>query len=145
MINNLYSFHDVEYKHLDSKITKVKSQIKSNTNQIKKLLSIEPKTFQNFALPLFELEEALNFEFQPISHLNGVANSKKTQKAIKELLPLLSEYSTKLSQNRAVYDALKHVYETDKLDEEQKMSLKLELLDFEMEGVSLDGAKKSKI
>ena len=145
MINKLYSFQEFEYKDLDSKITKVKSQIKSNTNQIKKLLSIEPKTFQNFALPLFELEEALNFEFQPISHLNGVANSKKTQKAKKELLPLLSEYSTKLSQNRAVYDALKHVYETDKLDEEQKMSLKLELLDFEMEGVSLDGAKKSKI
>lgn len=141
----MYQFPIFEHKNLDEKISKVKQQIKSNEKEIKKLLKIDYKNFSNFCMPFFELEESLNFEFQPISHLNGVSNSKKTQKAIKELLPLLSEYSTKLSQNIDVYKSLKAIFESEQLDEKQKMALELELVDFEMEGVALDKTKKKRI
>jgi len=141
----LYEFPVFNDKNLDEKVKNVKAVIKKNEKTIKKLLKLENKSFENFALVLFELEEALNFAFQPISHLNGVANNKKTQKALKELLPLLSEYSTKLSQNAKVYQALKEIEQDGALDSEQAMALRLELHDFEMEGVALDKERKKRI
>jgi oligopeptidase A len=141
----LYKFEEFEHKDIDKKVEQVQKRIKKNQKEIKKILDIKYKNFQNFCMPFFELEEALNFEFQPISHLNGIANSKETQKAVKKLLPILSDYSTKLSQNRAVYEAIKDTVINSDLTKEQKMAIRLELVDFEMEGVTLDSDKKKKI
>lgn len=122
-------------------------RIEKNRKKIKKLLKEPNKTFDSFFLPLIELDEKLSFCTQPIFHLNSVKNSKKTQKIVKELLPLLSEYHTELSQNEAVYAALKAIYEAEKerLSKEQKMAIELEIQSFELEGVGLDSSKKRRI
>jgi oligopeptidase A len=131
---------------IDAQVKSVKKIVSRNKKLIKELLTIKKKNFQNFVLPFLELEEALGFEFQPISHINGVKNSKKTQKAIKELLPILSEYSTKISQNEELYSALKSAYECDgTLSDEAKMALKLELQDFENDGVGKPKSVKKRI
>jgi len=133
----------------DLKTLKQKSleTIEKNKKKIKKLLKVENKSFQTFVVPLLELDEKLAFYTQPIFHLNGVKNSKKTQKIVKELLPILSEYHTELSQNEELYAALKSVYENEKstLTKEQEMALRLEIEGFELEGVALDEAKKQRI
>lgn len=122
-------------------------RIEKNRKKIKKLLKEPDKTFNSFFLPLIELDEKLSFCTQPIFHLNGVKNSKKTQKIVKEILPLLSEYHTELSQNEAVYASLKAIYESEKesLSKEQKTALELEIQGFELEGVGVDKADKKRI
>jgi len=133
----------------DLKLLKQKSieQIEKNKRKIKKLLKERNKSFFSFVLPLIELDEKLSFYTQPIFHLNGVTNSKKTQKIVKELLPLLSEYNTELSQNEELYIALKSIYEAQKdtLSKEEKTALELEIKSFELEGVGLDESTKKRI
>lgn len=121
--------------------------IDKNRKKLKKLLKTPDKNFKNFVLPLMELEDKLSFYTQPIFHLNGVKNSKKTQAVVKEILPLLSDYSTELSQNEELYAALKEIEknEKDTLNTEEAMALRLEIEDFELEGVALDKAKKQRI
>ncbi len=122
-------------------------QIEKNRKKIKKLLKEPNKNFKNFVLPLLELDEKLSFYTQPIFHLNGVKNGPKSQKIVKELLPVLSEYSTELSQNEELYAALKEIYELQKdtLNIEEQTALLQEIKDFELEGVGLDEAKKKRI
>ncbi|HOI83261.1 MAG TPA: M3 family peptidase, partial [Campylobacterales bacterium] len=122
-------------------------QIEKNRKKIKKLLKEPNKNFKTFVLPLLELDEKLSFYTQPIFHLNGVKNGPKSQKIVKELLPILSEYSTEISQNEELYAALKTVYESEKdsLTTEQKTALEQEIKDFELEGVGLDEDKKRRI
>lgn len=121
--------------------------IEKNKKKIKKLLREENKSFQNFVLPFLALDDELTFYTQPIFHLNGVKNSKKTQKCVKEILPILTDYETELSQNEELYAALKSIYENEKnsLTKEQKTALEQEIQGFELEGVGLDDAKKQRI
>lgn len=134
---------------LDIKELKKESlkRIEKNKKELGKLINKKDKSFESFVTPFFELDEKLAFCTQPIFHLNGVKNSKTTQKVVKDLLPLLSEYHTSLSQNIEIYDALKGVYESQKssLTKEQITALELEIRDFELEGVALDGEKKKRI
>ncbi len=121
--------------------------IEKNRKKLKKLLKTKDKNFKNFVLALMELEDKLSFYTQPIFHLNGVKNSKKTQAVVKQILPLLSDYSTELSQNEELYAALKEIEKNQKdiLSAEEAMALRLEIEDFELEGVALDKAKKQRI
>ena len=49
--------------------------IKSNKEEIARLLKIENKTYLNFMRPLMELECRLNDYFTPVAHLNSVCDS----------------------------------------------------------------------
>jgi len=122
-------------------------RVEKNRKKIKKLTKEPNKSFASFALALIELDEKLSFCTQPIFHLNGVKNSIKTQKAVKELLPVLSDYHTELAQNEKIYAALKAIEATEKrtLTKEEQMALKLEIQGFELEGVALGKEQKKRI
>ena len=121
--------------------------IEKNKKQIEKLLKLKDKTYKNFVAPYYELGERLNFFIQPIFHLNGVKNSSKTQKTVKQILPALTAYSTEISQNKKLYEALKEIYEKEQatLSAEELNALKDEIDDFELEGVALEDDKKQRI
>lgn len=121
--------------------------IRSNEKMIQKLLAQPLKTYRNFVLPLLMLDENIDELFQPISHLHGVKNSKKTQKAMKISLPMLSEYHAKIGQNAKLYEALKTIQnsEGETLVPQQKQALKLEILGFELSGVALEKKAKSRL
>ena len=101
---------DTDLKELKQKTF---DTIEKNKKQIEKLLKTKEKTYANLVAPYYELGEELNFFVQPIFHLNGVKNSSKTQKTVKQILPVLTAYSTELSQNETLYKALKEVYEKE--------------------------------
>ena len=56
------------------------------------------------------MEEYLEQFFTPLSHINSVNNSDKTQKIYADSLPIITEYSTKLSQNINIYKAYKDIH-----------------------------------
>ena len=132
---------------LENFIEELKTHIAQNNEQIKQLLAQEKKTYANFVKPLEEMEEKLNLFFTPLSHLNSVNNSEKTQDIYTQALPIITEYSTKLSQNIEIYNAYKTIFENEKesLTQEQKRVLEINIQHFELSGAHLDETTKERL
>jgi oligopeptidase A len=132
---------------LEHFIEKLQNHINANTKQVEELLAIEEKNYANFVRPLGMLGERLEEFFTPLSHINAVCNSEKTQEIYAQALPIITEYSTQLSQNLAVYEAFKAIQakESEHLNQEQKRVLELNILHFELSGAHLDAQTKERL
>jgi len=133
--------------NLENFIDELKNLIRSNEETVQTLLETKEKTYNNFVKPLEEIEEKLELFFTPLSHLNSVNNSEKTQEIYTQALPLITEYSTKLSQNLELYNAYKEIFEKEKesLNKEQKRVLELNIQGFELSGAHLDEKTKQRL
>jgi oligopeptidase A len=125
----------------------VKNIIEDNEKEILELLKQKSKTYENFITPYQELSSRLEFVFTPISHLNYVNNTKESEAVYNELLPLLTEYSTKLSQNENIYNVFKAIKDEEKesLNNEQNSVLDDAIKSFELSGVGLAKDKKDRL
>ena len=141
----MFPTFDLTEENIDQKATLLKQMINENEKTIEKLLKIEKKTYKNFAKPFQQISHDMEILFTPISHLNYVNNSPKTEEIYNELLPILTEYGTKISQNRDIYDAFLEIQQEKNLTKEQKKVIENELKDFELSGVSLDDEKKDRL
>ena len=132
---------------LDNFIQELKKIVESNNKTIERLLKNETKTYKNFVKPLEMMEERLDQFFTPLSHLNSVNNSDKTQDIYTQSLPIITEYSTKLSQNIDIYNAYKEIYKAEKdlLNDEQNRVLELNIQHFELSGAHLDTKIKERL
>ena len=137
-----------EFKvELKSFIKELKERVENNNKKVEKLLKIKEKSFANFVKPLEMMDEHLEQFFTPLSHLNSVKNTKQTQKIYAASLPIITEYSTKLSQNLDIYKAYKEIEKKEKksLNQEQKRVLELNILNFELSGAHLDEKSKARL
>ena len=132
---------------LDSFIEELKIRLEANNTKVKSLLEEKNKTYKSFVKPMEMMEENLDQFFTPISHLNSVNNSDKTQDIYTQSLPIITEYSTKLSQNIDIYNAYKEIYKTEKdlLNDEQNRVLELNIQHFELSGAHLDTKTKERL
>ena len=132
---------------LENFISDLKEMIKTNNEAVNVLLQQEDKTYANFVKPMEIMEEKLELFFTPLSHLNAVKNSEQTQKVYTESLPIITEYSTQLSQNLKIYNAYKKILEKEQkqLNYEQKRVLTLNIQSFELSGAHLDKETKEKL
>ncbi len=133
--------------NLDTFIADLKQKLSANEAQITQLLSIKEKTYANFVKPMQMMEEYLEHFFTPLSHLNAVNNSEKTQEVYTQSLPIITEYSTKLSQNLEIYSAYKTIFSDEKetLSLEQQRVLELNIQNFELSGANLDKKTKARL
>ena len=121
-MSHLFPEFEVKDENLEKQKEKVLKQIQENKKQIEKILSLQNKTYENFVKPYQLMQVKLNLLFSPISHLNYVKNSQKTQEVYSSLLPVLTEYYTALGQDERIYRSFKEIYdkEKDSLNQEQK-------------------------
>ncbi|MDD5156519.1 M3 family metallopeptidase [Sulfurimonas sp.] len=128
-------------------ITKLEGITKQNNEKIEELLGLDDKTYANFVKPLEMMDEYLGHFFTPLSHINSVCNTKETQEVYSNSLPIITEYSTKISQNIEIYKAYKTIQERQNksLNYEQKRVLELNILNFELSGAHLDDATKERL
>ncbi len=133
--------------HLDSVIDDLNTITSKNEKTINSLLKTEHKTYHNFIKPFEMLEEHLSQFFTPLSHINAVKNSEMTQKVYAEALPIITEYSTKLSQNIAIYKAFQQIKkeEYSSLNHEEQRIIDLNILNFELSGAHLDDTTKARL
>ncbi len=138
---------EINEKNIERQKEIVLKTIKENEENIKKLLEIKNKTYKNFITPYQLMHEKLGFYFSPISHLNNVKNSKKTQEVYSSLLPVLTEYYAKLGQDENLYKACREIYEKENksLNNEQRKVLEDMILEFELSGVGLEKKKQNKL
>jgi oligopeptidase A len=132
---------------LDSFIDKLKNKIQNNNRHIEELLIQKEKNYSNFVKPLELMEESLEEFFTPLSHLNAVNNSDKTQDVYSTALPIITEYSTLLSQNLDIYNAYKAILQNEisTLNYEQIRVLELNIQNFELSGAHLNEKTKKRL
>ena len=132
---------------LDNFISDLSSRLEENNKRVEELLKTPKKTYANFVKPLLMMEEYLDQFFTPLSHINAVNNSEKTQEVYSDSIPIITEYSTKLSQNLDIYNAYKEIYKNEKssLNYEQNRVLELNIEHFELSGAHLDDKIKARL
>ena len=138
----------LEFKvDLDNFIDELNKRLKVNNTKVEELLHLEHKSYANFVKPLQMMDEYLEQFFTPLSHLNAVNNTDKTQEVYAQSLPIITEYSTKLSQNIAIYKAYKEIYANEKesLNYEKNRVLELNIQHFELSGAHLDETTKERL
>ena len=133
--------------NLDTFIQELQSKLDANEKKVAELLLQEKKTYASFVKPLQMMDEYLEHFFTPLSHLNSVSNTDETQKVYSDSLPIITEYSTKLSQNIDIYKAYKEIdaNEKDTLNFAQNRVLELNIQHFELSGAHLDDKTKARL
>ncbi len=123
------------------------TKLDENRKKIDQLLAIKDKSYMNFVRPFEMIEEHLDQFFTPLSHINAVNNSEKSQQVYSDALPVITTYSTEIGQNIDIYNAYKEIknkqYNT--LSASQKMVLDQSILGFELSGAALDDTKKERL
>jgi len=133
--------NDLEILKMD-----IKSKIDSNEKKIEELLNLKKKSFLNFVRVYQVIQDDLEKSFSQLSHLNSVNNSEKTQEIYADVLPIITEYSSKLSQNEKIYKVFKQLKMHEKdINNEQKKVLDDMIEEFELSGVGLKNRKKKAI
>ncbi len=135
-------FISFEIPHFERFADDLDALLKENMEQIESLLEQKEKSYTTFVRPYMESFEKIDLFFTPLSHLNSVENSQKTQKAYEASLPLLSQYHTKISQDRRIFDVFAAL-ETD--DPAQKEVIRQEIRDFRLSGVDLPQKEKKRL
>ncbi|HEB61824.1 MAG TPA: M3 family peptidase, partial [Bacteroidetes bacterium] len=138
----------LEFKiNLKTFIEELNTKLKLNNEKINELLNIQNKTYANFVKPIQMMEEYLEQFFTPLSHINSVNNTDETQEVYAKSLPIITEYSTKLSQNIDIYKAYKKIKKNEEkfLNHEQNRVLDLNILHFELSGAHLDEKTKARL
>ncbi len=132
---------------LETFIETLQHRLDENRRIILDLLGQHDKNYANFIKPFEMLDEELDHLFTPLSHINAVKNSEATQKVYSDAIPLLSEYSTEIGQNLAVYETVKSIKASEytQLNDEQRRVVDLNILHFELSGAHLDDAKKARL
>ena len=133
--------------NLDTFIEELQTKLSANEQKVQELLKQENNTYAHFVKPLQMMDEALEHFFTPLSHLNSVSNTEETQKVYSDSLPIVTEYSTKLSQNLEIYKVYKEIEknESKTLNYEQNRVLELNIEHFEHSGAHLDDTTKARL
>ena len=104
-------------------------------------------SFEAVMLPQERLEARLGRVWAPVGHLHGVCDSPELRAAYERALEKLTEHSTELGQNRALYAAVKAVADApgfDRLDQARRTLVEDALRGFRLSGVALEEPGRSR-
>ncbi len=108
----------------------------------------EPQTFENVIEALAYSGEQLDVVSNIFFNLNSAETSDEIQQIAQEVSPILTEYSSKISQNEALFNKIKKVYDEKEkydLNEEQEMLLNETYKGFVRSGALLNEEDKEKL
>lgn len=108
----------------------------------------EEPTFENVIEALAYAGEQLDVVSNIFFNLNSAETSDELQQIAQEVSPILTEYSSKISQNEALFNKIKKVYDEKEkysLNEEQQMLLKETYKGFVRSGALLNEENKEKL
>jgi len=138
-------FSAIRPEHVVPAITRILADNRAAVAAL--LANDEARTWDTLVAPLEDLEDRLSRAFAPVGHLNAVANTSALREAYNACLPLLSEYSTELGQNEALWGAYRAITDSPAfaaLDEAQRKIVDNALRDFRLFGVDLPPEKKAR-
>jgi oligopeptidase A len=125
----------------------IETIIADNREQIDGLVDKGDMSWDGLIKPISLLEDRLSKAWSPVRHLNSVKSSDTLREAYNNCLPLLSEYSTEMSQNRQLYQGYRNIADSSayaELDLAQQKTVDDALKHFRLGGVDLEGADKQR-
>ena len=142
-------FPEIKAEHIEPALDELLKVSRELTESLLKNNSGDDKeyTWDNLIEPLEKADNQLERMWSPISHMNGVVNTPELRDAYNGCLPKLSEYSTEMGQNRALFDAIKQIQDNQDalgLDDAQRKSIEDSIKGFKLSGVDLDDEKKQR-
>ena len=135
-------FQEFKIDNLEEFPKELERLLASQLETIESLSKNDDLSYAGVIKPLQDLDEALGNFFTPLSHLNSVENSDRTQKAYEESLPQLSKFSSAVAQNEALYKKLKKI---EAEDGEERRVLEHNIRDFVLSGANLSQDKKKEL
>jgi oligopeptidase A len=135
--HELPPFSDITAELVVPAITTILAE---NRQHIETLVSSGAADWQSLVAPMESLSDRLAQAFSPVAHMNAVVSSDALRDAYNACLPLVSEYSTEVSQNKALYLAYEKISRDPgfgTLAPAQQQVVKHALRDFELAGVGL--------
>lgn len=119
--------------------------LQRNRTELEALLqSTEAPTFGSAIAPLENMMDRLHRTWAPVNHLHMVANTDALRDVYNRCLPILSDYTTELSQDERLFDLHRKVNEAHEgEDTPEAKLLENSLRDFHLSGVDLPADKKA--
>ena len=143
-MQGLPPFSQIKPEHIQPAIEKLIQDCRDTVEQV---LTQPHFTWENFILPLTEVNDRLSRAWSPVSHLNAVKNSPALREAYQACLPLLSEYGTWVGQHKGLYNAylaLQNTPEFATYSVAQKKAIENSLRDFTLSGIGLSKEKQKR-
>jgi oligopeptidase A len=142
---DLPPFSRIRPEHVEAAIDQI---LEENRRRIGALVDGSgPVTWAGLVHPLGLLEDRLGRIWSPVRHMNSVVNSDELRAAYNACLPKLSDYSTEIGQNVALFRAFKSLEEgpeAGRLDAAQRKIIRDTLRDFHLSGVDLPEDSKAR-
>lgn len=114
---------------------------------VAELTQIADPDWDSLMLPLEVIEERLGRVWGPVSHFNGVCDSDELRPIYQQGVAKMTEWSSELGQNEALYAAIRKVSERNdfpSLSEERQQVVNHALRDFKLSGAELVGDDKTR-
>ncbi|RLA20805.1 MAG: oligopeptidase A [Gammaproteobacteria bacterium] len=143
--NSLPLFDSINPDHIEEAIDQILSESRTEISAL--LEGGGPYNWCNLVEPLEAIDDRLSRAWSPVSHLNSVLSSDELRSAYNACLPKLTEYSTEMGQNRALYEAWQSLSEGEvfkQLNATQQKIVNDALRDFRLSGIALEGEAKSR-
>jgi len=144
-------FH-IEWSKLtpDHIIADVSLAIETGRANIETIKAITPEeaTFENTFGALESATEDLDRSWGRVNHLDSVSNSEELRKALNEMLPLVSEFSSSISLDQQLWTVLKsfaHSHAADSLSDIQKRYVSETCEEFQSAGADLNEESKKRM
>lgn len=105
------------------------------------------RTFDTLLKPIETLEETLNRMWSPVGHLHGVKDSPALREAYGEAMEKLTDHSTELGQNRALFEAVQALHDREDfatLDRPRRTLVEDSLRGFHLSGVALESPQRER-
>ena len=141
----LPQFSKIKPEHVESAIDDLLSKARDVVK--KSLQKNNVYTWGNLIEPVENIEDKLNKAWSPVSHLNSVVNSDELRDAYNACLPKLSEFSTEMGQNKALFNAYQQIAKSDSyssFDTAQQKIITNALRDFRLSGIDLNQEKQDR-
>jgi oligopeptidase A len=120
----------------------IEQLISQNRNAIEQLSRQQQPDWDSLIKPLSLMNDRLDKAWSPVRHLNSVKSSSELRDAYNSCLPMLSEYTTEVSQNRDLYRGYRSIADSAEFasfSQAQQKAVTDALLHFRLGGVELDG------
>ncbi|WP_341328809.1 oligopeptidase A [Methylotuvimicrobium sp. KM2] len=143
--NTLPHFSEIKPEHVVPAIEKLLADARATVDR--HITASDQYSWENLIEPIENAEDKLNKAWSPVSHMNSVVNSEPLREAYNACLPMLSDYSTEMGQNEALFKAYQAIAQSEEFqshDKAQKKIVANALRDFKLSGIDLEPAKKQR-
>ncbi len=143
--NTLPLFSEIKPEHIVPAIDKLLAEARATVDT--HLKATDQYNWENLIEPIENTEDKLNKAWSPVSHMNSVVNSEPLREAYNACLPMLSDYSTEMGQNEALFKAYQAIAQSADFQSHDKAQQKIianALRDFKLSGIDLEPAKKQR-